>query len=154
MPKKFKKKGVGGPCFSLVLSEKGAECWLVSVASLYQETVEIVERLHKLNVDVFIASGNCTKICLSLAKKLSIPEIFVKPNADPLEKRDFIKMLDGFYGVVFMIGNDVNDVPAFKEADVSVLVNRERACKEVIEQADYVVKDLRGALRVIEEYLC
>jgi len=142
-------------CTSIVLNGEKTICWLRLRASLYPEAKDAVKELRNLGIDIFIASGNCEKLCLKLAQDLSVPAMFVKPNASPEGKQDFVKLLDGFYGVVFMVGDNENDALAFEAADVSILVDRtskRRARKDLIENVDYVVNNLREVVDIVKEF--
>ncbi|MEM4644173.1 MAG: hypothetical protein QW748_02195, partial [Candidatus Methanomethylicaceae archaeon] len=68
-------------------------------------------------------------------------------------KMNFVKSLRRFYGLVVMVGNDVNDLLAMREADLSVLVKRESCdtSEDLMPEVDYIVSSLRDIPKIISE---
>jgi len=132
-----------GTCAALVLDKYGHPTHAVGLGGkLYDDVKDTVEKIIKLDNDVFIATGNCREATLRCARILGIDKRFVLADASPKEKMNFVRMLEKFYGLVVMVGNDVNDLLAMREADLSILVKRE--APEVIPplEADYIVDSL------------
>lgn len=140
-----------GTCIALILNRLGEPIYTVGLGGrIYEDFKKILNEI-KSKCDVFIATGNCKKATLKFVKKLNINERFVICNASPREKMEFVRMIKPFYSYVVMVGNDVNDLMAMKEADVSVFVNREG--ENYICDADYIIKSLNDLPKIISELL-
>ncbi|MCD6409515.1 MAG: HAD family hydrolase [Candidatus Verstraetearchaeota archaeon] len=122
---------------------------------LYPGIVELIGGLKKRGIDFFLVSGNCRNSVGKLAKKLGISSYFTFANADPYEKAEIVERLKGFYGLVFMIGNDLNDYEAMIHADISVLTlqDGEEKPRELFEVADYVVEETREILGLVDQII-
>ncbi len=122
---------------------------------LYPGIAELVEGLKRRDVDLFLVSGNCRNSVSKLARKLGISSYFTFANADPFEKAEIVERLKGFYGLVFMVGNDLNDYEAMIHADVSILTlqDGEEKPRELFDVADYVVEETREILGLVEQVM-
>lgn len=141
---------------------------LISFAdTLKQTTKETLLQAEKLNVDITIITGDSIRVAEAVGKEiglitdrsqiidtsdfLSLPEknqqdtvgrIRVFSRATPDQKLKLIRMLKHSYNVAYL-GDGVNDAPALKAANVSMVVNT--AADVARETADIVLleKDLR-----------
>jgi len=144
-----------GACAAVIVNPKGEITHVVGLGGrLYDDVEEVVQTMMCRGVDVFLATGNCKEMTLKCADLLNIPRRFVLFDASPEDKRDWVRKLRGFYGSVIMVGNDLNDLIAMKEADVSVIVTRTGTtahekvseCKDV----DYIVPSLKEVEGIVE----
>ncbi|MGQ9759882.1 MAG: HAD family hydrolase [Candidatus Methanomethylicaceae archaeon] len=143
-----------GACAALIINKQGEVTHAVGLGGrLYEDVKRVVEAIKRADDDVFIATGNCRETTLKCAELLGIPKSFVLHDASPKEKMEFVKMLKGFYGVVVMVGNDVNDLMAMREADVSIFVNRDDASSlnSMVYDVDYILNSLNDLPRIISE---
>lgn len=143
-----------GACAALILNKHGDVTHTVGLGGrLYEDVRDVIKKIKEAGDDVFIATGNCKESTLKCAKLLGIHRRFVLHDASPKEKMEFVRMLKGFYGVVVMVGNDVNDLMAMREADVSVLIKRDDGydMKSMTSNVDYVVNSLNELLNIISE---
>lgn len=143
-----------GTCAALILNREGLPTHAVGLGGrIYGDVREVVEAFRRSDDDVFIATGNCREATLRCAKILGIDRRFVLADASPREKRDFVEMLRGFYGLVVMVGNDINDLLALREADISILVRREEpdGVEAVPSEVDYIISSLRELPKIVYE---
>ncbi|MCX8181988.1 MAG: HAD family hydrolase [Candidatus Methanomethyliaceae archaeon] len=143
-----------GICVALIVDKDGHPTHAVGLGGkLYDDVKETVEMIKDSDDDVFIATGNCREATLKCAKVLGIDKRFVLTDASPREKSDFVKALRRFYGLVVMVGNDVNDILAMREADLSVLVKRDPSdvMERLMSDVDYTVSSLREIPKIISE---
>lgn len=148
--------GGGWVCASVVYDRRLAQCvrWLATAVKLYPEVKDAVRELRRLGADVFILSDVCEKLTLGLAKELGVHELFVRACYNHIAKQAFVDRLNNFYGAVIMVGYDDSDVGAFEKADVAILLKRGRDLnEELVEEADYVVEDLSGVVKIAKEIL-
>ena len=145
-----------GVCTALFVNKDGEATHAVGLGGrLYGEVQGVVKSIIDSGSDVFLATGNCKEATIKCADLLGIPRRFVLFDATPEEKRRLVKKLRGFYGSVVMVGNDINDLIAMREADVSIMVRREGIpsedeCAESSD-VDYVVPSLREVERIVSE---
>lgn len=130
-----------GICRALMINQAGDATHAVGLGGrLYADVEPVVRSIIASGSDVFLATGNCRESALKCAALLGVPKMFVLADADPDDKRKLIRKLRGFYGVVVMVGNDLNDLSAMEEADIAVMVEREGA-KETGISADLLKRD-------------
>lgn len=143
-----------GACVAVVFNREGEITDVVGLGGkLYPDVKDSVRTMQERGVDVYLATGNCKEMTVKCADLLDIPRRAAIFDASPEEKRGLVRRLRGFYGSVVMVGNDINDLIAMREADISVLVRRrgefQRAslCSEV----DYFVDSLAEVVRIVCE---
>jgi soluble P-type ATPase len=143
-----------GTCAALIVDKFACPTHAVGLGGvLYEDVRETVETIRGTDDDVFLATGNCRESTLKCAKILGIDKRFVIADASPKEKMDFVKKLRRFYGLVVMVGNDVNDLPAMREADISILVKRDPSdvMEKMLFEVDHLVESLREVPKIISE---
>ena len=64
---------------------------------------------------------------------------------------EFVKLLKLFYGCVIMVGNDINDIMALREANISIFINRDRS--NINFDTDYVINSLYELPRILLEII-
>jgi len=143
-----------GACVAVIFNSEGKVTDVVGLGGkLYPDVKESVRSMQEDGVDVYLATGNCKEMTLKCADLLSIPRRAAIFDASPEEKRELVRRLRGFYGSVVMVGNDINDLIAMREADISVLVRRrgefqkESLCSEV----DYFVVSFTEVAKIVSE---
>jgi Cu+-exporting ATPase len=140
-----------GTCKALILDEKGNIRYAVGLGGkIYDDAKYAISKLREI-CDIFIATGNCKKATLKCAKILGIKEKFVICNATPREKMNLVKLLKSFYSYVIMVGNDVNDIMALREANISIFVNRDGSNIDL--NTDYVVNSLYDLPKILLEII-
>ncbi len=103
-----------------VLVTKGDTCIGILAMSdiLRPEAKSMVERLHEMNTDIALLTGDNKKTAEYFASKVGISQ--VKAELLPENKVENIISMQKKEKTVCMIGDGVNDAPALKTADVGV----------------------------------
>jgi len=115
----------------------------------------MIKRLMASGVDVYIASGDNRRSLTSLADDLGVPGGNVFDAVSPKGKEALIKSLKERYGLVFMVGDGVNDYMALQAADVGILSLQQEGIKpdELFEASDIAVDNILEVESVVEESL-
>jgi len=115
---------------------------LTTGGRLYDGVRELFEHLKDEGWDIYIATGDTLSGMRELSQKLDLPCCRIFCFQDEPRKAESIKELKKAYETVVMVGNDSNDMMAFREADVSILVLQDghEKRKELFEVADHVVE--------------
>ena len=82
------------------------------------ESASMISRLHSLNVEPVLLTGDHENAAAAIAGQLHIKE--VQANCLPEDKLNFIRSCQEKKELVCMIGDGVNDAPALKAADVGI----------------------------------
>ncbi len=116
---------------------------------------ETVSELHRMGVPVYIASGDRVAKLEKMADHLGIPRERVYGVATPSIKAQIVEDVKEQYDVVVMVGDAINDLHAFKKADVAVLSEQQSGNKpEVLYMnADYVIKNVSEVPHIVRGLL-
>ncbi|MEK7633818.1 MAG: heavy metal translocating P-type ATPase [Patescibacteria group bacterium] len=91
---------------------------LIAIADTIKETaVEAVRSLQKMNIEVYMITGDNKQTAAAIAKQLGIKKENVLAEVLPAEKEKKVKELSG---VVAFVGDGINDAPALAAADVGI----------------------------------
>lgn len=112
---------------------------------------ELFDSLRASGWDIFVATGDTLEGMLGVGRDLGLEEdcLFCFQNAP--KKAHSIRRLRSDYDSVVMVGNDSNDMDAFKESDKSILVTQDGLEKkaELFDVADCVLPSITDILRVL-----
>ena len=111
------------------------------------ESYKLVESLHKLNLDIYMLTGDNKKTAANIAGKLGIKNVIAE--VVPEEKSNHIKELMKESKVV-MVGDGVNDAIALSQADVGIAIGS--GTDIAIDSADVILmnKDLNKIVKAIK----
>ena len=103
----------------------------------------MIQQLHALRVQVYMATGDNERTALHCAHQLGIDEDHVLAGVKPEGKEAHVARLKDAGAVVAMVGDGVNDAPALARADVGIAVGS--GTDVAIETADIVL--MKSSLR-------
>ena len=87
---------------------------------LKDSSFDAINKLKKMNLDIFMLTGDNEKTAKSIAKKAGISHDFFEVL--PKDKKNKVKELQDKGRVVAMVGDGINDAPALSQADVSIAI--------------------------------
>ena len=102
---------------------------------LKQDSLEAVQALQKLHIDVVMLTGDNQKTAEAIAKKAGIQHVI--SDVLPGDKADAIEKLRRENHNVLMVGDGINDAPALVTADVGMAIGA--GTDIAIESADVVL---------------
>lgn len=134
------------PMFAAV---DGQIAGIIAVAdTIKPEARESVERLRKMNVDVYMLTGDHQRTAKAIASQLGIEHFFA--GVLPQDKEQKVRELQADKKIVAMVGDGINDAPALAVADVGIALGT--GTDVAMEAADITLLrgDLRGVVTAIE----
>lgn len=130
----------------MLLGSDGMLVGLVAVSDpIKPGSAEAIERLHKLGVNIVMATGDTLATASAVAKRLGIDT--VEAGLKPEGKLALIDALKRQGSVVAMAGDGINDAPALAAADVGIAMGT--GTDVAMESAGLTLLkgDLRGVAR-------
>lgn len=117
---------------------------ITSAGKFFPKVFETVEILKSRGIEIFIASGDRKGAINRLANLLDVPEENAFGTVSTRGKCEVVSILKDDDYKVMMVGDGLNDVLAFKKADVSVLTieQQEEVSPKMMDKADYVIEDI------------
>ena len=122
---------------------------LIAVAdTLKQYSKEVVQELHKMNLDVVMLTGDTERTAYAVAEQVGIDKVLAEVL--PEEKVNQIKDLQKEGKIVAMVGDGINDAPAITQADVGIAIGS--GTDVAIEAGDIVLirEDLHDVIASIQ----
>jgi len=119
---------------------------------VFSKTLQTIQLLHAMEVDIYIASGDRMSSLVQLAEFVNIPLERVFAFADPLMKEKVVFELKSRYEKVVMVGDGINDILALRAADVGIMTVQQgdNRPEELREAADVVLKDIIKVVDVVK----
>ncbi|AEG17081.1 HAD family hydrolase [Methanobacterium paludis] len=147
--KKYNVQICSGSGFIANTEEGKIEFTITSGGRVFKEVPEVINELKDRGIEIFVASGDRQGSLQKLAEYVGIPEKNVFGTADTRRKMEIVKNLKKNYKVM-MVGNDLNDILALKEADIGVLTLQQdkNVSKRVYDAADFVVENIKEILKI------
>ena len=117
---------------------------ITSAGKFFPKVFETVEILKSRGIEIFIASGDRKGAINRLANMLDVPEDNAFGTVSTRGKCEVVSILqEGGYKVM-MVGDGLNDILAFKKADVSVLTieQQEEVSPKMMDKTDHIIEDI------------
>ena len=117
---------------------------ITSAGKFFPGVLDCVRVLKSRGIEIFLASGDRKGAINKLANYLNIPYDNAFGSVSPKGKCEIVSSLKHAGYKVMMVGDGLNDVLAFNEADVSVLTveQQEEVSPKLLGKTDYTVSDI------------
>ena len=130
------------------IAAEGRATGILGIADPIKETTPIaIEALHRLGVEVIMATGDNRKTAEAVSKELKIDRVMAE--LAPKEKHEIVRTLRNEKKVVAMAGDGINDAPALAEADVGIAMGTGTDVAMQSAGITLVKGDLRGIVKSI-----
>jgi Cu+-exporting ATPase len=130
------------------IAAEGRVIGILGIADPIKETTPIaIEALHRLGVEVIMATGDNRKTAEAVSKELKIDRVMAE--LAPKEKHEIVRTLRNQKKVVAMAGDGINDAPALAEADVGIAMGTGTDVAMQSAGITLVKGDLRGIVKSI-----
>jgi Cu+-exporting ATPase len=120
---------------------------------IYSNSCSVIQTLTERGISVYIASGDSMRNLQPLANNVCVPLECVFEISTPRKKEEIVKRLKEEYDKVIMVGDGINDILAFRAADLSVLsVQQTGTCPSLLsDEADIVIRDIHEVVGIVEK---
>ncbi len=96
---------------------------VIAVTDQVKETsITAIRKLHDLGIEVHMLTGDNSQAAKAVATATGID--YIKAEATPQDKFDYVKNLQDQGKIVAMVGDGINDTQALAQADVSIAMGK------------------------------
>ncbi|MBQ9026655.1 MAG: HAD family hydrolase [Methanobrevibacter sp.] len=123
---------------------------ITSAGKLFDGVVDTVNDLKSQGCKIVLASGDRKGAINRLADMLDINKDNAHGSVSTRGKCEVVKSLQDDGYKVMMVGDGLNDVLAFKRADVSVLTieQQEEVSPKLMDKTDYIIESIREVSQI------
>lgn len=123
---------------------------ITSAGKLFDGVKTTVKTLKDRGIEIYIASGDRKGAIERLACILDVNSDNAFGSVSTRGKCEIVDSLQNRDYKVMMVGDGINDVLAFKKADVSVLTlqQKEEVSPKLLNQTDFIVEEIREILNI------
>jgi len=122
---------------------------------LYPEAGDVVSQLKAMGVDIFIASGDKQEDVEMVSRSIGVKKEHTFGLSTPERKCRIIRELKRSYEKVVMVGDAINDIMAFREADFAVLTVQQRNVRpeRLSLESDAVIEHITQIVPLVRDIL-
>lgn len=119
---------------------------ITSAGKLFDGVIETIGDLKSRGYEIVLASGDRKGAINRLACMLDINRDNAHGSVSTRGKCEIVKSLQDDGYKVMMVGDGLNDILAFKRADVSVLTieQQEEVSPKLMDKTDYIIESIRN----------
>lgn len=123
---------------------------ITSAGKLFSEVTDTINILQSRGIEIYIASGDRKGAINKLAEILNVNKKHAFGTVSPKGKCKVVRCLKDRGYKVMMVGDGLNDVLAFNNADVSVLTveQEEEVSPKLINKTDYVIQKISEVISI------
>lgn len=115
---KCKEVNNNGSTLIYISIDNDVKGYVVLEDTLREDSINTINKLKALNINPILLTGDNKIVASNIANKLGIKD--VKANCLPIDKLEYIKLLNKDNKNVCMIGDGINDAAALKSALVGI----------------------------------